>query len=210
MRQPGVGRHRAAVWYLNEWTIPCKAQVKILIIRGLEEESSDIGIRCRTSVRATEYAGGLVLRLYGEGAGEDFTEGNDGFGAKHSHGLEFVVDEVEQVLVVVGVDLHEHVVGAGGEVNFGDFGHYLEFLDYVVEGGSFLEVDTHEGASVVAQGGGLDQSARTFKDIGGLEFCDALVNGSTADATFAGDFKERLATVVDKHLKNFGVQFVNL
>ena len=36
------------------------------------------------------------------------------------------------------------------------------------------------------------------------------MNGSPGNTALAGDFKERLAAIVNKHLKNLGVKIVNV
>lgn len=152
----------------------------------------------------------LFLVLHGEGAGEHFTERDDGLGAEQTHRLEFVVDEMEEMLVVTGVELHEHVILAGGEVNLGHFRNGAELFDDVVKRSGFLEVDSDKSACVISQSGGLDERARSFKDVGRLKLGDTLMNRGTADATLAGDFEERLPSVVYQHLEDFGVQLVNL
>ena len=143
-------------------------------------------------------------------AGEHLAEWDDGLGAKHTHRLELVVDEMEEVFVVTGIQLDKHVILAGGEMHFGHFRNGVELLDDFVKRRGFLEIDSDKSTCVISQGGGLDESARTFKDIGCLQLGDTLMNRRTADATLAGDFEERLPSVVYQHLEYFGVQLVNL
>ena len=90
---------------------------------------------------------------------EDFAERNEGFGAEHTERLNFLVYEVEQVLVVLRVDFDEHVVLAGCEMAFNNFRDFFEFFNHCVELVGVFEEDADEGACVVTQCGGFDECA---------------------------------------------------
>jgi len=151
-----------------------------------------------------------MLGSDGERAGEYLAERDEGLGAEQAHGLQLFVDEMEQVLVVAGIYLHEHVILPGGVVALYHFGHLFKPVNNLVEFIGFLEEHPDEGTGVVAESRRLDQSAGTLQDVGSLQLGDALVDCGTAYATFAGDFQKRFAAVVDQHLENFGVEVINL
>ena len=98
----------------------------------------------------------VLFRCYGEGAAEDFAERNEGFGAEHTERLNFLVYEVEQVLVVLRVDFDEHVVLAGCEMAFGDFRNLFKFLHNGAVECRPLEVDADICACAVAEQLGVD------------------------------------------------------
>ena len=101
----------------------------------------------------------VLFRFFGAGAAEDFAERNEGFGAEHTERLNFLVYEVEQVLVVLRVDFDEHVVLAGCEMAFNNFRDFFEFFNHCVELVGVFEEDADEGACVVTQCGGFDECA---------------------------------------------------
>ena len=115
----------------------------------------------------------------GECAAEDFAEGDEGLGAEESQGLQALVDEVEEMLVVAGIHLDEHVVLTGGEVALHHFGYFFEFLYYFVEFVRLFEEDAYESAGVISECSGFDECARSFEDVCSLKFSDALMDGSS-------------------------------
>ncbi len=120
------------------------------------------------------------------------------------------MNQVEEMLVVTGIDFHQHVILAGCVMAFYHFGHSLELFNYLAEVFRIFQEKSDKGAGVVAQRCGFDQRTRAFKYVCRLQLGYALVYGGTAHATFAGYFQERLATVVNEHLENLRVELVNL
>lgn len=63
------------------------------------------------------------------------------------------------MLVVLRVDFDEHVVLAGCEMAFNNFGNFFELVNHGVELVGVFEEDADEGACVVTQCGGFDECA---------------------------------------------------
>ena len=66
------------------------------------------------------------------------------------------MDQVEKVLVVVGIHFDEHVVLTGGEVAFHHFGNQFQLACRLAVERALLQPDADIGAGVVTQLVGID------------------------------------------------------
>ena len=80
---------------------------------------------------------------------EHFLEGDERLAATQSHLDELVVDDVEQVVVVLGIEFDEQVILAGGVVALHDLGHGLQSLNNLVELRGVIEEEPDVGAGAV-------------------------------------------------------------
>lgn len=101
--------------------------------------------------------------------------------------LDFVVEQIHQMLVVAGVELDEHRVGACGEVALNHFGDFLKLRHHIAVHGSALEVDADVGAGAVTEYLRVDVIARSGDDVKVNHALNALVDSGARDATFSGD-----------------------
>ncbi len=151
-----------------------------------------------------------MLRSYRKSAGENFAERNNCLGTEQSHRLQSLVNEVQEVFVVAGLNFQKHIVLPGGVMAFDNFGYFFDSFKNLVELVGFLEEYADESACVVPKSRGFNQSAGTFENVSSLQFGNTLMDRRTTHTAFARDFQKRLAPVIDEHLENFGVEVVNL
>ena len=76
--------------------------------------------------------------------------------------------------------------------------------------GAFRQGDAHKGAYIQAQGLGFYLQAGTRDDTVGLQTLEALVNGGTGNAAFAGNFQKRHTGILDKVGQDFLVHSVDV
>lgn len=116
-------------------------------------ESVEQGGACPESVLVYQVDGMLlyILGKDGDGALEDFLEGYEGLRAACAE-AEFVVDDLEQVLVVAGVNLCENVVGAGGEMAVYHFGNLKKTFNDLIEFGGVAQYKSYVSTSLIAYG----------------------------------------------------------
>ena len=151
VRQRGVGRSRAPAYESGERACECGKKTLHLFFVGFAD-------RYHASYR-------LVERY------EGFCAGN----ARYH--LYLLVEKLHQVLVVAGVQLDQHRVGAGGEVAFHDFGYLLELGHYFAVHGAALEVHTYVCAGGISEYLGVDIVARACDYLEVYHALQALVYG---------------------------------
>ncbi len=89
--------------------------------------------------------------LDGNLAVDRLVEGDEGLGAHHAvDGLDFIVEQLHQVLVVAGIYLDEHGVGACGKVTFHNLGNFLQLGHHIAVHGPPLQVHADVGACAEA------------------------------------------------------------
>ena len=71
-------------------------------------------------------------------------------------GLQLVVEQIHELLIVARIGFDEHGIGACGEVALHDFGDVDEPLDNVFVHRSALQIQSHVGAGAVSQALGID------------------------------------------------------
>lgn len=87
-------------------------------------------------------------------------ETDESLGTRHTiDHLNLIVEQIHQMLVVTGIQLDKHGVGAGGEVTFHNLGDFLKLRHYIAVHGTSLEIDTDVGAGGIAQYFGIDMVA---------------------------------------------------
>ena len=109
------------------------------------------------------------------------------------------------MVVIVGVELDEEVVAAGGEVALYDFGDLLEAVDYLIELGGVLEEESDIGAGVKSDRGGIDVELRALDDAYRLESGDALMDSGAGYFAFTCYLQEGSSGVVEQEVKDFDV-----
>jgi hypothetical protein len=139
-----------------------------------------------------------------------FVEGDEGFGSGKSEGLEFGVDDFEEVLVVFCVEFDKKVVSACGVVAFYDFGDESQGIDHGVELFGFFEKNPHVGGGFVAHFVVIDDVLGAFEDSEVDQFLDALVDGCAGDGADPCDFEKGDTGVTDDCFEDFLVEFVEL
>ncbi len=137
----------------------------------------------------------ILLLLYGHLPLEHLLERDEGLCPGEAERLYLILKQVQQVVVVAGVEFDEYVVLAGGEMTLDDLGYFFQGVDHVGERGWVAEENAYVGASLVSERGGVDQAFSALYYAVGGEALDALMYGGTAHATFAGDLKVGFAGV---------------
>ncbi len=121
-------------------------------------------------------------------------------------GLELVVDDVEQMMIVQSVYFDEHVIVAGGVVTFNNFRYLLQNGKRIVEIFGILEVQTYVGACFIAYFFRVYDELRTFENTLIAEFLDTLVYGCAAYIASTCHFEKRDTGIFGNEPENFLVQ----
>ena len=79
-----------------------------------------------------------------------------------------------------------------------DLGNALQFLDYIVQVCGVFQEEAYIRTGVETERRGVYEQFRTFDDAKCLKAGDALVDSCARDFTFACDFKERTAGVLNE------------
>ena len=125
----------------------------------------------------------VKLILNGQFADRNLTidggiERNDRLRTRQTEGLQLVVDDVEQMMVVAGIYLYEHVETTCSVVTFYHFRNLLQFLNYVIKLSGILQVQTYVGARFISHLLRVDYELRTFQYSEISKLLNALVNSS--------------------------------
>ena len=129
---------------------------------------------------------GLVNHLVGRNiydgklAVDGHIERDDGLCALKSERLQLVVDNVEQVVIVEGIDFDEHIESARGVMTFHHLRDFLESLNHFVEVTGIFQVKTNVCTRLIADFLRIDNELRAFDDSEMGEFLNALMNGGSA------------------------------
>ena len=118
-----------------------------------------------------------VLVCDGNGTREHFFERDEGLGARHAEGQHFVLEQMEQVVVVAGKEFDEDVVAAGVVVTFDYLGDALELLDDMAHRRRVAQIKPDIRTGLVAYGFGIDETLRAGDDAVGYQSLDALMDG---------------------------------
>ena len=149
------------------------------------------------------------MRLLAVGDGhlalEGFVEGDQCFGACQAQGLELVVNDGEQVVVVARVELDEHIVLAGREMALHYLGNLCEGLRYALERGGVFQVYSYVGTGFVAYFFGVDHVLAAFQDAHLPQSLYALVYGRSRHVACTGYFEERDTGIVGYEFEDLSV-----
>lgn len=169
--------------------------------------------RCSMGMGSEEKTGGSVLLFGFQNDGhlavDGLLERNERFGGDDARNLlDAVVEQAHEVFVVVGIELDEHGVGAGGEVTLHDFRNLVQLLHGVAVHGAALQRDAHVGAGAVAQTLGIDVVAGPYDDARLDEALHALMDGRTRHAAYRGHVLKGNTRVTGNDFQYLLVQFV--
>lgn len=109
--------------------------------------------------------------------------------------LDLVVEELHEMLVVEGINLDEHRVGASGEMALYNLGDLLQLLGGLTVEGTLLQRYTDVGARVVTQTVGIHNIAGACDDPHVDEALQALVDGCAGYSALLSDVLRRHAGV---------------
>ncbi len=141
--------------------------------RGQKWKGSVLFIDRRVELSVENLIERNLERLRGKHAGDD---GN------------LVEDDVEQMLVVAGIDLDEHGVFADGVVALHHFGYLSHLVHDLLHEGQVVEYHAKKGAGLVAKLGDIKLKLRLVDDAEFLKARHALVDGWSGDVAEARDF----------------------
>ena len=139
----------------------------------------------------------LVLYVDGDLSLECLFEGDDRLCARQSQRLQFVVDDTEQMLVVLGVYLDEQVILPRRIVAFHYLGYLLQRFGDAGELSRRVKEKTNIGACLVAYFRVVNDKLGTFDHAEIGQFLYALVDGSSRYVTLSRYLKKRHAGVSD-------------
>ncbi len=125
-------------------------------------------------------------------------------------GLNLVLKQMQEVVVVVGVELDEYVILARGEVAFDHFGNLAQGVYHSLELRGVAEKEADVGAGVVSQSRGVDQQLRAVDYVVGHQALHALMHRGSRYAILAGYFQIRGAGIGAQCLQNHRVQIVEI
>ena len=137
---------------------------------------------------------------------EHFLEGDESLAAPQSHFHEAVVDNLQQVVVVLGIEFDEQVILAGCEIALDNLGDGLESSDNFIELRGVVEEKADVGASLEAYRGRINQGNGAPDDAHVVKFLNALMDGSTRNIARPGDFEIRLTRIEREHLQNLVIK----
>lgn len=162
-------------------------------------------------MKSHDVCGGLVLV---DGDGHFFLDallqGDKCLGGIHScYALYLVVEQVHELLVVLGIELHEHRVRTCGVVAFHNLWNMLELINHLLVERTFLQGDAHVGASGVAQALGIDIVARAYYHVHVDQALDTLMDGGAGNTAGCGYIFKRNTRVIGDDLHNLLVEFVD-
>ena len=86
-----------------------------------------------------------------------------------------------------------------------DLGDLAQLLDGLLQQLRVFERDADVGADIEAHHLGIDDQAAAENHAGLVQLADALVDGRTRNAAFAGDLQERHAGVLDEVFEDLAV-----
>ena len=137
-------------------------------------------------------------------------EGGQRLGVSHTTDrLNARVEQVEQMLIILGVELDKHGIGAQRELRLDHFGDLLQLLAHLVVHRALLQAQTDIDAELVAQLLGVDLVGRTNDDTIVKHLLHTLVNSCAADATSVGHVLERGTCILGDNLQYPAIQLVN-
>ena len=149
----------------------------------------------------------VAVRLFVDGnrylALDALLERDERLGAYHAvDALQFVVQKVHELLVVAGIELHEHGVGTCGEVTFHHLGDSGNALYNLFIHTAALKVETHVGAGGVAEALGVHVETASCDHATFDKVLHALVDGGARNATFGCYVLERDACILRENVQN--------
>ena len=132
------------------------------------------------------------------------------FSCHHARNLlQLTVQQIHQLLVVAGVELHHHGVGTRGEMALHHLGDMLQALHHLLVHRAALQVDAHIGAGAIAQGLGVDIEAAAGDDVALDEALHTLVDGGTRHTTLGGHIFKRDTCILRENVQDFLVEVIN-
>ena len=88
------------------------------------------------------------------------------------------------MFIVLGVEFHEHGVGAGREMTFHHFGNLVQTLHHILIHAAPLQVQPYVSAGGIAQTLGIDVESAARDDAPFHEMLHPLVDGRARHAAF--------------------------
>ena len=73
------------------------------------------------------------------------------------------MDDVQQMVIVAGIDLDEHIIVARRVVAFHHLGDILQGFDHLIETFRMLQVQSHISTGFIADLLGIDNKLRAFQ-----------------------------------------------
>lgn len=140
-------------------------------------------------------AGGRLF-LDGYRAFDALVEGGEGFGVDHPRNFLYAaVEELHQVVGVVGVELDKDGVSAKGVLRFHYFGNLLQFGHHAVVEGALLQCYADVDAHIETELLRVDVEAGALDDADFCHMLHSLVDGGAGYAYLFCDIPERYAGV---------------
>lgn len=120
--------------------------------------------------------------------------------------LQLSVDQVHQLLIVAGIELDKHGVGACGEMTLDNLGNVRQELHHIAIHGAALQRNAHIGAGVIAQRLGIDVEPAARDDSCIDEALHALMDGGARNVALGCHILERYAGIARQDAQYFLVQ----
>ena len=118
--------------------------------------------------------------MYGDIALDALLQGDERLGSHHARDvLQTSVQQVHELLVIAGIELHHHGVWTSSEVTLYDFGDMAQALYHVLVHGTTLQRDTYIGTGGIAQTLGVYVETATHDDPILNEVLYTLMDGGT-------------------------------
>lgn len=122
---------------------------------------------------------------------------DEGLGGNHAwDGLQLIIEQVHELLVVTGIEFDEHGVRACSEVAFHNFRNVLQSLHHFLVHVATLQVQSHVCTSRVTQALRVDIESTTSDETSFHQMLNSLVNGCTRDTTLCRYVLERDAGIL--------------
>ena len=131
-------------------------------------------------------------------------------GARKSQRLQFVVYYVEQVRIVLGMQLYEHVVLSRRVMTLYNFGDFLQLVDDLLKLVGTLEVQPHICTRLESYLVWVDKIIRFADYPHTHQPLHPLVYSSAGDTAFARYFKKGHARILRNHTENLVIQLIQL
>ena len=116
------------------------------------------------------------------------------------------MDNLQQMVVVLGIELDEQVIFACSEVALNNLGDCLEPGHHLVKLGRIVEEETDVGTGLIAHRCWVNQRDGAADDSHVVEFLDTLVNSRTRHIAGTCDFQIGLARIQRQHFQDFVIE----
>ena len=124
-------------------------------------------------------------------------------------GLQLIVEQIHELLVIAGIELKKHGVGTSGEMALHDFGDVEQTLHHLLVHVASLEVDTDIGAGGITQALGVDIETAAGDVTILHQVLHTLMNGCTRHTTLCCYVLEGMRAFLDKMPRIFSVKIIN-